>query len=136
MRFRWLCLLCCSCGYITNPNSDPADPILFSLHNVGKSVLYLPLSDERDVLDSGLTIRPAGGFPFFARLSCSEAQCADGCDVQPCMKRPAVRSLAPDEALIVSWDELRHDPGDVTCPTTGVCLNPTRVGKGRYEAQV
>jgi len=130
-------LLMHGCAYITQPETDPADPVAFSIVNSSPVTLYLTLQDGASLLDGGMRFTDGTDKAFSSHVGCRSV-CSDGCGVSTCTGASAVRALAPGEAWLVDWDGMRFDEGSLSCAgeADAACVAASRAGRGRYHATV
>lgn len=126
MRAVFVTLVCVGCGHITDPLIDPADPTIFSLHNVGSDTLYLRLDDNGSPFGAAISVNN-----LKTTLNCADRLCGDACAILACSSPASVRALAPGEAIFVEWDNLVFTEEVSTCG--GSCLRSERVPKARYD---
>lgn len=136
-RFASVFLLLAGCAYISQPYVDPADPLVIEIANAGSETVFLPLKDG-GLLDGALMIVTKGERAAVqAKLSCADVSCAAGCDVAPCQLVRAVRELAPGEGVLVEWNAIRYDEGDLSCGgVSTTCRVGSRAANGRYLGTV
>src|SRR4051794_21217133 len=103
-----LALPCCK--YISDPRTDPAEPLVFSIYNQTETA-YLALSDGGSVLDGALRLAQ-NDEPFRGALGCA-GLCSDGCGVVACSGPQSVHVLAPGQGLIAEWTMMRFDDGSM-----------------------
>ncbi len=126
------------CGYL-RPETDPTDPVSWSVQNTSDTTLYLALDDGETPLGASIHLSEKDdNVELLPRAGC-RTTCAEGCGIVACAGRPVVRPLAPGEALLVEWNGVRWDQDGVLSCTGSedvACVNGRRAGVGRYLATV
>jgi hypothetical protein len=134
MRLAFIFLA--GCTYISHPYVDAGDPLTVEVVNQSDGDLYFALKDGA-LLDAALSYSLKNGEPVQTALSCADVACAAGCDVERCQPVAAVRELSAGEALLVDWNGLRYDEGELSCPgASSPCRVGSRATGGRYLVTV